>query len=396
MLRELVISIYLFLVNIIFTISKLFRLQNKSTFVVSFTGNIPLIIEELYSYSLEEDIVVIQAGNQHIDMPDESIKSIRLHHPLHFIQSIYHLATSRRVFVDNYYGFLTATKFKDEVNCIQVWHAVGALKSFGLNDMSNELRSEKALRRFQMVYDRFDTVVVGSYKMEQIFRESFGITEDERFLRTGIPRTDFFFDNVAKQQAMTKFSVDFPLATNRKVILYAPTYREDELGSSVISLQMDLDKMYEHFKSDYILLLRLHPAMNHQFKNKYPGFIFNVSQYESLNTLLIGSDILITDYSSIPFEYALLNKPMIFYTYDLDAYRDLRGLPENYEASLPGPIAFTTDEIVQLINEGHFDLDRVRAFAKEWNEFSHGNSTQNFIEVIYDIPEITEQVREHV
>lgn len=395
MLREFLIASYLFLVNIIFNISKLFNLQNKTTFVVSFPGNIPMIIEELNNYSLDEEIVVIQANKLSLTLSDPTVKILQLHHPLYFIQAIYHLATSRYVMVDNYYGFLAATEFKDEVTCVQVWHAVGAMKQFGLEDMSNELRSDKAIERFKLVYDRFDKVVVGSTHMERIFTTSFGIDDEQRFLRTGIPRTDFFFDHLARQEAVAKFNLDFPLAESRKVILYAPTYRDEQLEDSIVSLQLDLDKMYNQFKSDYILLLRLHPAMNHHFMNKYPGFIFNVSDYDSINTLLVGSDILITDYSSIPFEFALLNKPMIFYAYDLADYKQNRGLPVDYEASLPGPIALNTDEIISLIKEHNFDLDRVEQFAREWNEYSVGHSTVNLLGYLYDIPEVVEQIREH-
>lgn len=396
MLRELLIATYLLVVTIIFNFSKLFDLQNKTTFVISFPGNNPEIIEKLIEQSLDENIVVIKATDKHIDLTDDSLTTLQLHHPLHFIQSIYHLATSRHIFVDNYYGFLAAMDFKDDVNCVQVWHAVGALKSFGLKDKSIDSRTKKAYERFLTVYNRFDSVIVGSEKMEQVFRESFGIEDEGRFLRTGIPRTDFFYNDFAKQQAMQRFKKDFPLSIDRKVILYAPTYRDNELEDPTVSLQLDLAKMYNQFKSNYIILLRLHPALNQHYKNKYPGFVFNVTDYDSINTLLIGTDILITDYSSIPFEFALLNKPMIFYTYDLDNYRESRGLPNNYESSVPGPIAFSTDEIIELINNEQFHLERIKPFAQEWNEFSDGYSTDRLIENFYGLPATSEQIQKNV
>src|SRR5699024_1102542 len=98
-------------------------------------------------------------------------------------------------------------------------------KQFGLQDLSNANRSERAIRRFKAVYNRFDHVVVGSDKMVDVFKESFDLPE-ERFIRTGIPRTDFFFDDIKKRRAVNKLHGDFPIIKDKKVLLYAPTYRD--------------------------------------------------------------------------------------------------------------------------------------------------------------------------
>src|SRR5699024_5554544 len=111
------------------------------------------------------------------------------------------------------------------------------------------------------------------------------------------------------RQAKESFKNDLPCIKDKKIILYAPTYRDDELH--VTDLALDLEKMYREFKRGYVLFLRLHPAVNETFENKYPGFVFNVSSYHDINHLLVVTDILVTDYSSIPFEYSLLNKPMV-------------------------------------------------------------------------------------
>ena len=183
---------------------------------------------------------------------------------------------------------------------------------------------------------------------------------------------------------------------NKKVILYAPTYRDDELNDATLAI--DLDKMYERFKYDYVLFLRLHPAVNGEFENKYPGFIYNVSSYSSINDLLLGTDILITDYSSIPFEFSLLHKPMIFYAYDLEEYSKKRGIWPNYTDEVPGPVVQTTRELIEVIDKMEFNLEEVRNFAKTWNKYSNGNSTKNLIHALYEdiSTEQDEKIREHV
>lgn len=397
MRREIAISIYLAVFRIFFTVFNRFSLQEKTTFVVSFAGNIEAVVDELEKQVPDQQVVILKANNCKVnfDKQNREVLNFESMNLVHFLKSIYHLATSSHIIIDNYYGFLAATNFKPEVKCIQLWHAAGAIKQFGLEDLTNGNRTEKALMRFKQVYDKFDHVVVGSDKMVTIFKDSFGLPE-ERFMRTGIPRTDFFFDDIRKKRAENKLLTDFPVLKNKKVILYAPTYRDDELDNA--KLAIDLDKMYEQFKYDYVLFLRLHPAVNGELENKYPGFIYNVSNYCSINDLLLGTDILITDYSSIPFEFSILKKPMIFYAYDLEDYSKKRGIWSNYKEEVPGPVVETTKELIELIEKMDFNLEEVHNFAETWNKYSTGNSTKNLISALYeDTPtEQEELIREHV
>lgn len=398
MVREYAISLYLVFFRLIFNFFNLFSIQTKTTFVASFGGNVKATIKELEKQLNDHQIIILKNRSCHIDFQEKSNRSIidfDLKSPVQFIKSIYHLATSSHVIVDNYYGFLAATPFKKEVKCVQLWHAAGAIKQFGLQDLTNATRTQRAIQRFKTVYNRFNHVVVGSDEMINVFKDSFGLPE-ERYIRTGIPRTDFFFDDIQKRKAANKLRTDFPMIRDKKVMLYAPTYRDGNLHAT--DLNIDLDKMYEKFKYDYVLFLRLHPAVNGEFANKYPGFIYNVSSYSTINDLLIGTDILITDYSSIPFEYSLLNKPMIFYAYDLNEYAQNRGIWDDFEEKVPGPVVQTTRELIQIIEDKDYDTKNVEAFAHKWNKYSVGNSSEKLIKTLYDIQTIDrdEKVRKHI
>src|SRR5699024_8982588 len=247
------------------------------------------------------------------------------------------------VFVDNYYHFLAVTDFHPHVECVQLWHAAGAIKQFGLKDHKVNKESAYARKRFRRVYDRFSHVVVGSEKMADVFQESFGLS-NEQMLKTGVPRTDFFYDNDEINYVKHLMYMEFPIFKQKKVILYAPTYRDGEFNVS--TLHLDIKKMYDQLKYDYVLLLKLHPAVNGTFENKHPGFAFNMSNYPNVNHLLTIADVLVTDYSSVPFEYSILRKPMIFYPYDLDVYEKVRGLQDSYEQFVPGPVVAHTEELI--------------------------------------------------
>ena len=99
---------------------------------------------------------------------------------------------------------------------------------------------------------------------------------------------------------------------------------------------------------------------------------------------MLITDILVTDYSSIPFEFALLERPMIFYAYDLEEYMKTTGIIENYMDLVPGPIVYNTEEIIEVIQGQYFDMKKVKEFAEEWNRFSKGNSSEQLALKILD------------
>ncbi len=386
MARELAISLYLFVFKCVFSILNLLPLKDKTTFVISFGDNSQYVFEEMQRQKIQTEVVFLCKGNcikkfahyQYVTkIPFET------YNLLNWFRAIYHLATSRYVLIDNYFGFLAAIHFKAGVECIQLWHATGALKKFGLEDESVQSRSLRAKQRFLQVYSRFHKVVVGSDVMAAIFKRSFNLKE-ENILRTGIPRTDFFFDGESKQRVLKALLHKHPEWKGKKTILYAPTYRDHELKE--FSLKLDVEKMHRELGNDYILMLRLHPAIQHRldFEKAAPGFLYDFSSDEyEINELLIAADILITDYSSIPFDYSLLHRPMIFFAYDLEVYEGRRGIFDGFEENLPGPIVKDTDSIVELVKQNRFNLNVVDYYAEQWNKYSKGDSSANLVRYLF-------------
>jgi CDP-glycerol glycerophosphotransferase (TagB/SpsB family) len=382
MVREAAVSVYLLVFRVLFMIFRLCPQKEKTTFVASFGDNVLYTLRALEKQA-DRTVVVLKTSRCKVDFSGNPGRLVLNFEPVHlvdWVRSVYHLATSSHIFVDNYFGFLAAAPFRPNVACIQLWHAAGAIKQFGLKDPSIKNRSPRALKRFKKVYGQFSHFVVGSEKMASIFCESFGTTGD-RMLRTGVPRTDFFFDETAMQAASGAIRKEIPAIRGKKVILYAPTYRDDELHVS--GIELDLGNMYAELKGEYVLLLRLHPAVRVDFSNTYPDFVVDVSHYPNVNDLLAATDILITDYSSIPFEFSLLERPMIFFAYDLEKYAESRGFWEPYEQLVPGPVVHNTEEILEVIRNGAYDFERIRTFAHEWNEYATGKASEQLVAALY-------------
>ncbi|MCM3115321.1 CDP-glycerol glycerophosphotransferase family protein [Neobacillus sp. MER 74] len=386
MVRELAICFYLFVFKCLFSIFSLWPLRNKTTFVVSFGDNTQYVYEEIRRQHILTDVVFLceqKVFPKFKDVQEATTILFEAKHIMNWLKAVFHIATSRHIFIDNYFGFLAAVTFKKEVKCIQLWHASGAMKKFGLEDESIKTRTDRARERFLQVYRKFDRVIAGSDVMTEIFMKSFNLKK-ENILPTGVPRTDFFYNEEAKRKAIDTLLHQHPSLRAKKIILYAPTYRDHELEH--FNLVLEVEKMAHELGQDYRLILRLHPAIVHkdEYVLRYSDFVVDLSssQYD-INELLVAADYLITDYSSIPYDFSILHKPIIFFAYDLDEYKEHRGLMEGFEDNLPGPLVKDTQSIIDLIQNNRFDLSLVEYYAEKWNQYSKGCSSQNLVQYIF-------------
>lgn len=353
-------------------------MKNKVAILASFSENNEYLYNELKGTYTGEIVFLCK--------PSCYDKMKQLHSKTYVIEkgkildemkAAYHLMTAKTIIMDNYYGLLAVAKFRPTVESIQIWHAGGAVKNFGFLDPYVQNRSEREKKRILSVYNNFHKVVVGSKTFEKIFEQAF-YTKEHQFLPFGYPRTDFFFDESLHGELRSKFYRLHPELENKKLLLYAPTYRPQENQNR---LAIDIEALYEKFGQDYALLVRTHPSVTLPIENtKFAGFLYDFSKNISINELLIVADYLITDYSSIPFEFSYFNKPMIFYPFDLKEYEKNPGIWEDYDKIVPGPIAYSTDEIIKLIENN--DFPNYGEFHHKWNEFCTGKSTKNLVNYI--------------
>lgn len=385
MIREIKIAIYLIIFKSLFNIFRLFSIQEKVTFIMSYGENALSIYEEMKKNKVELEVVFLYKPTCKYKLKDyRDVKSYQFEtlSIVNMIEAVYHLATSKYTIIDNYFGFLSAIKFRKETKCIQLWHAAGAIKNFGLLDPSFKKRSKRAQKRFMRVYNNFHKIVVGSDSLADRYMSAFGVYPYQ-MVKTGIPRTDLFFDQMLQQKIRTNLLSSNPILKEKKVILYAPTFRDNEIDS--FKLKLDIEEMYRAFHEEYVLLIKLHPAVKDKvcYESEYSQFVYDYSLYPNINELFLVTDILITDYSSIPYEFCLLKKPMVFYPYDLKNYQKQRGIIEEYDSAVPGPVVYSTRELIEVIQEDMFNISQIEEFALKWNQYSKGNSSKNFISEIF-------------
>lgn len=274
---------------------------------------------------------------------------------------------------------------------IQTWHGT-PLKRLGID--IDEVRmpgtdTEKYKKNFISEAKKWDYLISPNRYSTEIFTRAFDY--NGKMLETGYPRNDFLYNFQKEDVEKIKKGLNLPL--DKKIILYAPTWRDNQyysVGKYRFDIQLDLEQMRRELGQDYIILLRMHYLIAENLElSQYEGFAYDVSNYLDIRDLYIISDMLITDYSSVFFDYANLRRPIIFYVYDLDEYRDeLRGFYFNLEDEAPGPLTKTTNEVIEQINKFMENENQFsERFDEFYNRFCHledGKASERVVKLIFN------------
>lgn len=372
-LRSLFAAFYSIYLSVLGVLFKPVKPKNHLTLLVSFEENAQALIRsyKAHAESLSYEMTVLYTRHAvSLKKELEGVGSFYLNekHPLHLLKAVLILFKSKVVITDNYFLMTSVLNRRPQTTCIQVWHANGSLKKFGLEDVTNQNRPASDISRFKKVYRSFDFVTVGSDAMADVFKKSFGL-RDGQLLKTGVPLTDVYYEE-HKPELKHKWP--------KKIILYAPTFRDYDMQS--FRLPFTEEQLTNALNGEYMLLVKLHPAVLHHISASFESeLIKNVSDMR-LHDLLKAADILITDYSSVPFEFALLNKPIFFFTYDLEEYDRKRGLIDNYTSVIPGKACHDSEALLEEMTKKPFRAEEMKRFSDKWNMYSDGNSSSKLLQ----------------
>jgi CDP-glycerol glycerophosphotransferase len=251
---------------------------------------------------------------------------------------------------------------KDDQVILSTWHGT-PLKRL-VFDMENVTSANKNYKKdFYNQSRNWNYLIAANKYSEEIFESAF-MYPKENILTYGYPRNDILTNHTKSYKNMVKEKLGLP--SSKKVILYAPTWRDDEFhsaGNYKFKLQLDLDLLREELGNEYVIALRMHYFISDNMDlTGFESFAYDFSKYNDINDLYIVSDVLITDYSSVFFDYAILKKPILFYTYDLDKYKNmLRGFYIDVNKDLPGPLLLSNNEVLDSIK----NIDKVNENFKE-------------------------------
>ena len=296
-----------------------------------------------------------------------------------------YIATSK-YWVSNGRQALRLRKRPEQV-MLSTWHGT-PLKRLGLDIENIYSGSPKIKKSYILNAKGWDYLVSPNRYTTEILRRAFGY--EGEILEEGYPRNDILYN--ASEETVNKIKDDLKLPKDKKIIIYAPTWRDDEfydIGQYKFTLKLDMDRMKEELSEEYILLIRTHYFIADRLDlSDYKGFAYDVSKYDDIAELYLISDILITDYSSVFFDFANLRRPILFYTYDLDKYEQvLRGFYIDIHEEVPGPLLFTSEEVIDAIKNieevKEEYKDKYDIFYDRFCSIEDGHATERICDAVW-------------
>ena len=381
-MKNFFLSVDLFIAKIglqvIYFFIKLFtKTKNKVTMLSRQSDNINIDFK-----LLEQELDNINNNNLKLNNSAENIqikiicKKIpkglfgKIFYCFYMLKCMYHIATSKVCIIDGYNIAISALKHKRNLRVIQIWHAMGAIKKFGYQVLGKTEGSNERIAKIMKMHANYDLITCASEETEIIYAEAFN-TDIEKIKVLGMPRIDYILGKDGKiNEKIEKLYKDYPKLKEKKNIVYVPTFRKDKV--------IDIDKIINSVDVEkYNLIIRLHPLDKNEVGNDYI-----IDKKYSTSELIKVADYVITDYSAVAFEAATLDKPLFFYLYDIDEYKDTRGLNINLQEEMKNSTFTQINDIIDKIENDKYDYEELRRFKEKYVQTADTKNTMRIVEYV--------------
>lgn len=255
---------------------------------------------------------------------------------------------------------------------LNTWHGI-PIKTVG----------NEATGRHDYDFSYIDYFCISSDWEIDLYKKSFNVSV-QQVLKSGLPRNDALYNISLEETNLLKKKLGLPF--DKKIILYAPTWRDSKDGGVSYSIKppMDIVKWKEKLGEDFIILFRTHPYTNQLLGIEFNDFVRDYTNYPKINDLMQVADILISDYSATIFDYSVLERPIISFAYDCDGYARERGFTMNLRTEMPGGICETEDSVIDRIKTMDYkkECSYVKEFKTKYTTYG-GTATQMCVKKIF-------------
>ncbi|GEM05264.1 hypothetical protein HMI01_22520 [Halolactibacillus miurensis] len=387
-LRSYQSSLIIRIFRVLFKIFSFIPIKNNYIIFESFHGkqfsDNPRALFEFITQNYQEDYIVIWSVDRRYKDKFEinnNIKAVTRLTP----KWCYYMSVSK-YWVINARLPLWIPKRKENIY-LQTWHGT-PLKKLGLDIEKVNMpgtTTDKYKKNFMESSSKWDYLISPNSYSTNIFRSAFGFKGE--ILEVGYPRNDHLVNN-NNSKYIDELKRKLKIPKDKKVILYAPTWRDDDFykkGSYRFELSLDLEEMKKALGDKYVIILRMHYLISSELDvSYYENFVFDYSLYEDIRDLYLISDLLITDYSSVFFDFAILKKPIIFYMYDLEKYENiLRGFYIKNLADLPGDIVQNDKDLLDALLKVECSQKDYQLFFDEFCSLEDGESSKRVYEKVF-------------
>lgn len=290
------------------------------------------------------------------------------------------IAESKYILIDDFYPLIYALHLRKNTEVIQVWHALGAYKTVGYARMGKV----GGPTTYSLTHRNYTAAIVSSESIRKDYALAFHM-DINKVYATGIPRTDIFFDKNYEAEVTSRIYKKYPILKGKKVILFAPTFRGNGQNTAYYDFsKLDFKKIKDKFKDEYVFIVRPHPfTKNLCDMPEEDEFYVHLTEEREINDLLFITDILITDYSSVIFEYGLLNRRTIFFVPDLEEYMESRDFFYPFEKYTYGTVTRNMKELIKALESSKLDQKKLEEFKEYFMSACDGHSTENFVQKFF-------------
>jgi CDP-glycerol glycerophosphotransferase (TagB/SpsB family) len=289
------------------------------------------------------------------------------------------IALAQVIVLEDFYPQLHQLQLRQDTTVIQLWHACGSFKTFGFSRLGKPGGALQASPNHR----NYDYAMVSGAKMVDIYSEAFGIpTSHVKAL--GVPRTDIFFQKEYEATIRARLYKNYPQLAGKKVILFAPTFRGDGNKDAYYPMDRFTPKCWvEELPENFMVIIKHHPFVKQStlIEEQWNDRILELSEKENINDLLFVTDYLVTDYSSVVFEAALRDIPMVFYGFDWKEYMETRDMYGDYKSFIPGPLVETEEELFAFFREPQKE-NYLEYFRQKYMDVLDGHSTKRVVALI--------------
>ncbi|MGW8482812.1 CDP-glycerol glycerophosphotransferase family protein [Microbacterium sp. NPDC055903] len=282
------------------------------------------------------------------------------------------IATSRVIVLDDFYPLIYRFRMRPQTRLVQIWHAAGAFKQVG----HSRAGLPGGPTPGSEIHRNYTDAIVSSEGIVDDYAEAFGIPRG-RVHAWGMPRSDVFFDEQVVAQTRRRVRAALGVTEEERFVVYAPTFRGNGQRSAVAAPDADWAAIAARLGPAWKVGVRQHPFVA---RGALPEGIIDAAAVSDMNELLMAADVLVTDYSSAIFEFALLRRPIVFFVPDLEAYTDARSFYRPFEAYAVGPVVSDAEELADAIAGAEVDDARLDAFLDEFCGALDGSSSVRIAE----------------
>ena len=365
LLRWVMNFIYFFLKLCPTDKNKVLFLSRQSNTV---TEDIEFLSSRLRELRPETNIVIITKR------ADKGFENM-LEYALVTLQSMYHLATASVCVLDSYWPAVSVLHHKKQLAVIQMWHAMGKIKKSGYQSLGKKFGRSDMIAREMRMHRNYDVVIAGGRAFNPFYCASFDVEPDILY-NVGLPRMDKLREG--QEEARRQFYAAYPWLRGKKIVLYAPTFRKGQT--------LDPKPLVDafNFGGERMLVVKRHPNQLLNYDSLAPAM---TCHKVPTSTVLSVCDCVITDYSAITIEAALLGKPVYFYLFDYEDYLEHNGLNVKLFDEFPDCIFTDPEKLVSAVESGEYDMDNYRRFCRRYLPDLSGRATDKIAGLIIDCME---------